>query len=184
MNIKNNYGGIIFTSAALTIKDALVEAVSKRVSLRCADLGDANLGGAHLRCADLSGADLRDANLRGADLRYANLSGADLRFADLRDANLGGADLGEKKVQSMRVFTGLYPYQIWAVLFQDGTCWVRMGCLFKSLEQWETEGGIRQSNLNEFPDDASDRCEERIAAFEFAKAAALRMKMPKEARPC
>ena len=159
MNIKNNYGGIIFTSAALTIKDALVEAVSKRVSLRCADLGDANLGGAHLRCADLSGADLRDANLRGADL-------------------------GEKKVQSMRVFTGLYPYQIWAVLFQDGTCWVRMGCLFKSLEQWETEGGIRQSNLNEFPDDASDRCEERIAAFEFAKAAALRMKMPKEARPC
>ena len=129
MNIKNNYGGIIFTSAALTIKDALVEAVSKRVSLRC-------------------------------------------------------ADLGEKKVQSMRVFTGLYPYQIWAVLFQDGTCWVRMGCLFKSLEQWETEGGIRQSNLNEFPDDASDRCEERIAAFEFAKAAALRMKMPKEARPC
>jgi hypothetical protein len=52
-----------------------------------------------------------------------------------------------------------------------------MGCLFKSLEDWE-KIGIRKSNLAEFPDDGSDKCEERVAAFEFAKAAALRMKPP------
>jgi hypothetical protein len=50
-----------------------------------------------------------------------------------------------------------------------------MGCLWKSLEDWETVG-IRKSNESEFPDDGSDKCEERVAAFEFAKAAALRMK--------
>jgi hypothetical protein len=50
-----------------------------------------------------------------------------------------------------------------------------MGCLFKSLEEWE-KSGIRNSNLSEFPNDGSDKCEERAAAFEFAKAAVLRMK--------
>jgi len=51
-----------------------------------------------------------------------------------------------------------------------------MGCLFKSLEQWEAEGGIRKSNLIEFPDDSSEKSEERERAFEFAKAAALALK--------
>jgi hypothetical protein len=50
-----------------------------------------------------------------------------------------------------------------------------MGCLWKSLAEWEAVG-IRKSNLSEFPDDGSYRCEERVAAFEFAKAAALRLK--------
>jgi hypothetical protein len=52
-----------------------------------------------------------------------------------------------------------------------------MGCLWKSLEKWD-EVGIRKSNLSEFPDDGSDACEDRVAAFEFAKAAVLRMKLP------
>ena len=75
----------------------------------------------------------------------------------------------------MRVFSGLYAYEIWAALFEDGSRWVRMGCLFKSLEDWK-KIGIRKSNLSEFPDDGSDESEERVAAFEFAKAAALKMK--------
>jgi hypothetical protein len=50
-----------------------------------------------------------------------------------------------------------------------------MGCLWKSLDEWEAIG-IRKCNPSEFPDDGSDRCEERVAAFEFAKAAALRLK--------
>jgi hypothetical protein len=50
-----------------------------------------------------------------------------------------------------------------------------MECLWKSLEDWE-KIGIRKSNESEFPDDGSESCEERVAAFEFAKAAALRMK--------
>jgi hypothetical protein len=49
-----------------------------------------------------------------------------------------------------------------------------MGCLFYEIDKWETIG-IRKSNLSEFPDDGSERSENRVAAFEFAKAAALRM---------
>jgi len=52
-----------------------------------------------------------------------------------------------------------------------------MGCLFHSLENWERIG-IRQSNVSEFPDDGSAKSEERVIAFEFAKAAALRMALP------
>ena len=58
MDIKNVYDAVIFASAALTLKDALIEAVSNK-----ADLYEANLRGADLRGADLSGADLRGANL-------------------------------------------------------------------------------------------------------------------------
>ena len=76
----------------------------------------------------------------------------------------------------MRAFSGLYTYVVYAVLFEDGERWVRMGCLWHSLEEWE-KIGIRESNLSEFPNDGSDSCEERVAAFEFAKAAALRMKL-------
>ena len=132
MDIKNIYDAVIFASTALSIKDALIEAVSKK-----------------------------------ADLYGANLGGADLR----------GADLGRKKIIAMRVFTGLYNYQVWAVLYEDEIRAVRMGCLFYDLDKWETIG-IRKSNLSEFPDDGSERSENRAAAFDFAKAAALRMLKP------
>ena len=88
----------------------------------------------------------------------------------------GGRKCTNKPAKFLRGFKGLYRYNVWAVLFEDGSRWVRMGCLFKSLEDWEAEGGIRASNISEFPDDGSSASEDRIAAFEFAKAAALRMK--------
>lgn len=95
--------------------------------------------------------------------------------ADLSGANLSWAWIDGKKVKSMRAFSGLYLYEVWAVLFEDGSRWVRMGCLFYSLKKWE-EIGIRKSNLSEFPDDGSEKSDERVAAFEFAKAAVLRIK--------
>ena len=106
-----------------------------------------------------------EAVAKGANLRGANLTGADLT----------GANGEKKKIVTMRVFTGLYEYQVWAVLFEDGSRWIRMGCLWKSMDEWESVG-IRKSNLSQYPDDGSDKSEERVAAFEFAKAAALRMK--------
>jgi uncharacterized protein YjbI with pentapeptide repeats len=149
-------------------------------NLHGADLLGANLRGTILYGADLHGADLHGADLYGADLRGADLRGADLLGTILRGANLHGADLRGanlrgKKISAMRVFTGLYRYQVWAVLFDDGSRWVRMGCFFKSIKEWE-EIGIRKSNFSEFPDDGTARCEERVAAFEYAKAAAMRMK--------
>jgi hypothetical protein len=80
-----------------------------------------------------------------------------------------------KPLSSLKGYSGLYRYNVWAVLFADGSRWVRMGCLFKSLEDWD-KIGILNSNPSEFPDDGSDASEDRVAAFEFAKAAALRMK--------
>jgi uncharacterized protein YjbI with pentapeptide repeats len=144
ITIKNLCGGNIWSGDANSTRDA-VELASKR--------------GADLSRADLSGADLI-----GADLSRANLSGA----------NLSGANLSGKKITNLRVLTGLYAYTVQAVLYEDGSCWVRMGCLFHSLEDWE-KIGIRNSNLTEFPNDGSLKCEERVAAFEFAKSAALRL---------
>ena len=157
MDILGIAGNILFSAAVSTVKDLLVAAVKS----------GANLSGANLSGADLSGADLYGANLSGA-----NLSGA-----DLYGANLSGANGKKQKTHTIQVFSGLYRHEVWAVLFEDGSRWIRMGCLWKSLDAWESIG-IRKSNTSEFPDDGSDVCEERVAAFEFAKAAVLRMKLP------
>jgi uncharacterized protein YjbI with pentapeptide repeats len=153
--------------------------------LRIAELRDADLRGANLSDANMSGAYLSGAYLRGAYLRGAELRDADLRSANLSDANMSGAYLSgaylrdahdnKKKIATMRVFIGLYEYQVWAVLFEDGSRWVRMGCLWKSLDEWGAIG-IRKSNLSQYPDDGSDKSEERVAAFDFAKDATIRMK--------
>jgi len=192
MDIVNMVGGVIFSAAATVLKDALVEAVEKKADLRSADLYGANLYGAYLRGAnlygaDLRGADLRGANLYGADLRGANLRsadlyGADLRSADLRGAYLRGADGEKKKAHSIRIFSSsLYPFVVLAVLFEDGERMVKMGCLEKTLAQWK-KVGIRKSNLSEFPDDKSEKCEDRVGLFNLAKAAVTRMNLPPKAK--
>ena len=178
MELTNIFGGVLFASEdTKTLSDLVLLAVESGADLIGADLSGANLSGANLSGANLSGANLSDANLSGANLRGANLSGANLYGADLHGANLRG-----NKVKSMRVYSGLYRYQVWVVVFEDGSRWVRMGCLFKSLEEWESEGGIRVSNISEYPDDGSEKCLEREAAFEFAKAAVMRMAAAGEAR--
>jgi hypothetical protein len=78
MDILNIFGDVIFTAAATTLKDAVVEAVRKNINL-----SGANLSGADLTRADLTGANLSGANLYGANLTRANLSGADLDGANL-----------------------------------------------------------------------------------------------------
>ena len=53
--------------------------------------------------------------------------------------------------------------------------WVHEPCWEgKAVETWDTIG-IRASNPGEFPDDGSEKCEERARAFEFTRAAALRL---------
>ena len=115
------------------------------------------------------------ANLGGAYLDGANLDGANLDGANLRGANLRGAYLdGAGTVAAMAVFSGLYKYQCWAVVATDGTSWVRMGCLFKTVEEWDRIG-IRQSNHGEFPDNGAERSEQRVRAFDFTRAEAVRL---------
>ena len=139
-----------------------------------ADLSGAYLRGADLRGADLSGADLRGADLSGADLSGADLSGANLRGADLSGADLSGAEYDDVILSDFKVFSGLYNYECWAAVAEDNTPYVRMGCHFKSVSEWDAIG-IRQSNLSEFPDDGGVESEDRALAFEFTRASALRM---------
>ena len=146
--------------------DELATALASHKNGCLADLSGANLIGANLRGADLRGADLRWADLSGADLIGANLRGANLIGATLRDAG---------KIAAMAVFSGLYTYQCWAVVTDSGVPWVRMGCLWKSLAEWDAIGGIRTSNPNEFPDDGSESCEQRGRAYNFTRAEAERM---------
>jgi uncharacterized protein YjbI with pentapeptide repeats len=139
-------------------------------------LGGADLSGANLSRVDLSGANLSRVDLSGANLSRANLSGVDLSRANLSGANLSGVDLSgtDLKIHALEVFTGLYPYQCWAFVTDQGVPWVRMGCLWKTVEEWD-QIGIRKSNVIEFPDDGSEKCERRVRAFEFTRTAALAM---------
>ena len=97
MEIKNwKTGKVIYKAEVDTIKELVEKAVKEGVSLKYANLRDADLEGtqlsnsdlrdANLYYADLCGAYLCDADLRGADLSGAYLYGADLTYADLRDA--------------------------------------------------------------------------------------------------
>ena len=178
MDIKNLYDVVIFTSAALTIKAAVSDALAERDNLRGANLSGANLRGANLSGANLSGANLSGANLCGADLYGADLGDADLRDADLGGADLYGADLyganlgGGLVISTMRVLSGLYNYQCWAIVSDKGIPWVRMGCLLKTVADWDTIG-IRKSNPGEFPDDGSRKSERRVRAFDFTCAEAM-----------
>ena len=154
IEIRNIHGSVIYTEKdAKTVRTAVIKAVKARASLSCANLSRADLSGANLSFVDLSGANLYCAKVKGAVING-------------------------RLIENLHVISySSYPYQIQAILFQDGSRWVRMGCLFKSLEDWE-KIGIRKSNIGSYPDDGSERSEERAAAFEFAKAAAMRMKFP------
>ena len=156
MELKNIYGTVVFALESATTIAELVTA-ARRAS------------------ADLSYANRSSAKLFSAKLSSADLSSAKLSYADLSSADLKGALIDGKPIINLRQisYSG-YAYGVQAVLFEDGSRWVRMGCLWKSLAEWE-EIGIRSSNPSEFPDDGSVASEERVAAFEFAKAAALRM---------
>ena len=111
------------------------------------------------------------SSLADAIMKYkSNLYGADLSGADLR-----GADLCGEKIKSCQVINGAYKYTIIIMLTVDGKQIVKMGCLKKTLEEWDAIG-IRNSNLSEFPDNKSFASEQRAIAFEYAKSICLLMK--------
>jgi len=58
------------------------------------------------------------------------------------------------------------------MLTTDGKRIVKMGCMKKTLEEWDAIG-IRNSNPSEFPDDKSFASEQRAIAFEYARSICL-----------
>jgi hypothetical protein len=118
-----------------------------------------------------------DCKVSGCTVSSGTVSGGTVSGGTVSQCTVSLGEILNKPVSQIKGYAGLYAFNVWSVLMADGSRWVRMGCLFKSLEEWE-KIGIRNSNPSSFPDDRSDRSEDRVAAFEFAKAAALRMKMP------
>jgi hypothetical protein len=155
------------------LRDAnLRDANLRGADLRDANLQDANLQDADLRDANLQGAylqdaNLRDANLLGTDLRGAYLQDANLQDADLRDANLQDADLRGAYFQGVRikkaaVFSGLYKYTAMPVITEDGVEYIRLGCYFRPVSEWEADFW---NNPSEFPEDRSTVSLQRLMAY-------------------
>ena len=122
--------------------------------------GNVKISGDFLSLAEA--ATKNKSNLRGASLCGASLRGADLR----------GADLCGEKIKTFKIVNGAYKHTIIIMLTMDGKRIVKMGCLKKTLEEWDAIG-IRNSNPSEFPDDKSFASEQRVIAFEYAKQICL-----------
>jgi hypothetical protein len=118
IQIKNRFdNSVIFETEAANTREAVLAAISQKVSLssadlRSADLRSADLRSADLRSADLSSADLRSAVLRSADLSSADLSSADLSSADLRSADLRSADLSSAVLRSADLSSAVLSYAV------------------------------------------------------------------------
>jgi len=180
------------TNAPQWLKDAITSNADVEISVygwvnwRGGDFLGGNFRGGDFR-GDFLGGSFRGGNVRGnflgGDFLGGNFLGGDFlgKFlgGDFLGGNFRGDFLGGKvkgnAALKLRAYKNLYSHQVTAALLSDGTRWIQMGCLWKSLEEWD-KIGIRKSNLLSYPDDGSERSEERVAAFEFAKAAALRMK--------
>ena len=168
LQIKSITGKLLFEfeKENNTVKNTIVEAVSKGADLRGADLRGAYLQGAYLRGAYLQGADLQGAYLRGAYLWGADLQGAYLRGADLQGADLRGAYLQGVKIKTTVVFTGLYKYIVMPFIAEDGEKYIKMGCYTRKLSEWESDFW---NNPNEFPNNGDEDSKMRLFAYETAK---------------
>ena len=124
----------------------------------------------------VSGSTVSDCTVSDCTVSGGTVSYCTVSDCKVSDCTVSYCKVSDKPAIEIKGFTGLYKYNVWAVLFADGSRWVKMGCLFNSLEEWERIG-IRNSNLEEFPDNGSEKSEERVRAFEFAKATALEMKV-------
>jgi hypothetical protein len=174
--IINRFTGNVIIKGEMNLQELVVHYVKterekkkgaylRGACLRGADLRGADLQGADLRGADLRGADLQGADLRGADLRGADLQGADLQGADLQGADLRGADLRGVKIKTATVFTGLYSYIVMPVIAEDGTEYVRMGCFFRKVSEWELNFW---NNPSEFPNNGDMPSKLRWMAYQTA----------------
>ena len=99
------------------------------------------------------------------DFSYADLSNADLLYANLSKASLSGAKYKDVVIKHVRVFSSLYKYQVWAIIAEDDSEWIRLGCFFRKREEWNENFW---NNDNEFKNDNSEGSNMRLAAFNFA----------------
>ena len=117
--IRNRYDNSeIYVSTKDNVREAVIEAVQKGVSLERAnlseaDLSESNLSYANLSEADLSKANLSESNLSETDLSKANLSEADLSEADFYKATFyGKGGISKLKKDQVKDFLNALGFQI------------------------------------------------------------------------
>ena len=140
--IKHRFSGAtICEFDVATIKEAVEQAIQKKINLRGSDLrgsdlsysnlSGSNLGGSNLSYSNLSGSNLGGSNLRGSDLSGSNLGGGNLSGSDLGGSNLSGSNIdGEKITKNPLSITGLY----YRCLITDG--YMRLGCKRYTHAEW------------------------------------------------
>ena len=85
--------------------------------------------------------------------------------ANLIRANLSDAIYKDIKIKHMRVFSGLYKYQVIAIIAEDDVHHIALGCKFQSREDWKVNFW---NNTDEFPDNDSEKTELRKFALRVA----------------
>ena len=189
--IINRFTGKVITEGDMNLRELVLYYVKtereagRRPDLSYSDLRDSDLSDSNLSYSDLRYSNLRGSNLRGSNLSYSDLSYSNLRGSNLRDSNLSGSDLSDSdlsgsnlsdsnlsdsnlngvKIKKSTVFTGLYKYIVMPVIAIDGAEYIRMGCFFRTVAEWQ---GNFWNNPQEFPNNGDMPSKLRWMAYQTA----------------
>ena len=179
--IINRFTGKVITEGDMNLRELVLYYVkTEREAGRRPDLRGSNLSGSNLSDSNLSDSDLSYSDLRGSDLRGSNLRGSNLRDSNLSDSNLSDSDLSGSnlsdsnlsdsnlngvKIKKSTVFTGLYKYIVMPVIAIDGAEYIRMGCFFRTVAEWQ---GNFWNNPQEFPNNGDMPSKLRWMAYQTA----------------
>jgi len=106
-----------------------------------------------------------DANSQRECVENAVKAGANLAGANLARANLLSPSGKSAKIKAAMGWESLYNYWVFVAITDAGT-FIRMGCKWLSIEEWEANFW---NNNSEFPNDGSRKSNMRLAAYNFAK---------------
>ena len=142
--IKHRFSGAtICEFDVATIKEAVEQAIQKKINLSYSDLSGSNLSYSDLSGSNLSGSNLSGSNLSGSNLSYSNLGYSNLGGSNLRGSNIDG----EKITKNPLSITGLY----YRCLITDG--YMRLGCKRYTHAEWS---GFNDSEIEEMDSRATD----------------------------
>ena len=97
----------------------------------------------------------------------AIISGANLYGAYLYGANLSGANYRNIKIKKLFLSNTLYTYLAGSIISEDNKQYIILGCHCRLVSDWERDFW---NNNSEFPNDGSEKSENRKRAFNVCNA--------------
>jgi len=138
----------------------------REVYASCTDFREAHLIDVDMTNGDFTEANFTRAEVLNVEMKGSTITNADFRHAVMHNSSFSGAYIKEVRIKKAMFFTGLYKYGAMAVIEENGTKWVRLGCHFRTVVDWEHHFW---NNDVEFPDDGSQESKLRLFAFETCK---------------